>query len=224
MKATDNIIHIDGHQPSVDQIRLAVAVLRRGGVVVFPTSGLYGLGSDAFNAHAIERIFQIKGRDAGKPILVLIDTMEMVEQVAINVSPMGRFLMQQLWPGRVTFVVPAASRLPSELTGDSGKIGIRQAAHPVAAALVKVLGRPLTGTSANISGEEGCAAIEQIDSSIQRNVDLVLDAGSLRGGPGSTVVDVIGAIPRILRPGAVPAKEIMDLFDQFVVNNVDNGN
>lgn len=216
MKDIDNIIHINGDQPIVDQIRAAVAVLRKGGVVVFPTSGLYGLGSDAFDVKALERIFLIKGRDARKPILVLIDTMEMMDQVAIKVSPMGRFLMQRLWPGRVTFVVPAAHHLPSELTGDTGKIGIRQAAHPVAVALVKTLGRPLTGTSANISGGKGCAAIEKLDSSIQNSVDLVLDAGLLAGGPGSTVVDITGATPRILRPGSVPTKEIMDLFHQFV--------
>lgn len=183
-------------------------------MVVFPTLGLYGLGADALNPEAVNRIFRLKARDTRKPLLVLIDHPAMLAQIARPVSAMADYLMRCFWPGRVTFVVPAPTDLPSALTAGSDKIGVRQTSHPVAAALVRAVGGPVIGTSANLSGVCGCAAVKDLDPAILKAVDLVLDAGPLSGKP-STVVDVSGRQPIILREGTVPAADILEAFERF---------
>jgi len=206
---------VDPLHPATDAIARAAAVVRSGGVVILPTSGLYGLGADALNPDAVERLFRFKGRDRSKPILVLIASEAMLHQVAGPVDALARSMMACFWPGRVTFVLPARQGLPQGLTGGTGKIGVRQVAHPVAGALVRALDSALTGTSANLSGATGCAVIDDIDPAVVDAVDLILDSGLLRGGPGSTVVDLTMEKPAILRAGAVPGDEIMAVFEQL---------
>lgn len=216
MKPTGNIIAVDARQPARDTIERAAGLIRRGGVVIIPTTGLYGLAADAGNPEALARIFRIKGRDPGKPILVLIDRMEMLDQVAGEIASPVLQLISRFWPGGVTFVVPAHPGLSPILTSGSGTIGVRRVRHPVAAALVGAAGCPLTGTSANRSGAPGCAAVEEIDPSVLEAADLVLNAGPLAGGPGSTVVDVTATVPVILREGAVAGEHVLAAFTQIV--------
>jgi L-threonylcarbamoyladenylate synthase len=216
LKRTGNLIAVDARQPDMELILLAAGIIHNGGVVVIPTSSLYGLAADAGNPEALARIFRIKGRDPGKPILVLIDRMAMLDRVAGEIASPVLQLMAHFWPGGVTFVVPARPGLSPILTSGSGAIGVRRVRHPVAAALVRAAGCPITGTSANLSGAPGCAAVEDIDPSVREAVDLVLDAGPLAGGPGSTVVDVAGTVPVILREGAVPGAQVLAAFAQIV--------
>jgi len=203
---------VDPARPDDAVIARAAQTIRAGGVIVFPTLGLYGLGADPFSPAAVQRIFKIKGRRSGKALLVLIADMNMLDQVTTTPNDMALGLMHRFWPGRVTFILGARKELPAALTGNSGKIGVRLVAHPVAAALVRALAAPLTGTSANISGAGGCATIQTMDARLLHDVDLVLDAGPLAGGPGSTVVDVTGRTPVILRRGAIPRATIMAAF------------
>ena len=203
---------MDPARPDGAAIARAAQTIRTGGLVVFPTHGLYGLGADPFNPAAVQRIYTIKGRQAEKALLVLIANMDGLERVAAKPNAMALGLMHRFWPGRVTFVLDARENLPAALTGSSGKIGVRLVAHPVAAALVQSLAGPMTGTSANISGTGGCATVEAIDGRLLNGVDMVLDAGPLAGGPGSTVVDVSGDAPLILRQGAVAPAMIMEAF------------
>jgi L-threonylcarbamoyladenylate synthase len=210
LKPIDKIVPISAVRPDAAVIARAAQIIHRGGVVVLPTHGLYGLGADPFNPAAVERVFAIKGRQARKALLVLIAEMPTLERVALPPNAMALDMMRRFWPGRVTFVLQARKELPAALTGSGYKIGVRLVAHPVAAALVRAVGAPVTGTSANISGSGGCAAIGDMEGRLVDAVDLVLDAGPLAGGPGSTVVDVTGRAPRILREGAVPAKEILN--------------
>jgi L-threonylcarbamoyladenylate synthase len=167
------------------------------------------LGADARNAVAVDRIFAIKRRSAGNPLLVLVPDRDAVCQVAAEVPPVASRLMDRFWPGRVTLVFKAQSRLPQNLTAGTGKIGVRVSGHPVAAALVSKFGKPVTGTSANLSGRPGCDRIGALDPQVAAQVDLILDVGRLTGGQGSTVVDVTGSAPRIIREGAVSRSEIM---------------
>jgi L-threonylcarbamoyladenylate synthase len=212
LKPIAKIVPISATRPDHVDIARAAQIIRNGGVVVFPTYGLYGLGTDPLNGAAVERIFAIKGRQAKKAILVLIADMSSLDQVAVPPSATALTMMRRFWPGGVTFVLQARPELPAELTGFSVKIGVRLVAHPVAAALVRAVGAPVTGTSANISGLGGCAAIEDMDDRLFDVVDLVLDAGPLAGGSGSTVVDITGQTPRILREGIVPAEEIRRIW------------
>ena len=208
MKLTAKIVSVNAGRPDGTRIAQAARIVRNGGVVVFPTHGLYGLGADPFNAAAVERIYAIKGREVRKALLVLIADMPSLERVAVPPGALILDRMRRFWPGRVTFVLQARRDLPAALTGFGDKIGVRLVAHPVAAALVRAVGAPVTGTSANLSGSGGSAAVEALDARLLDAVDLVLDAGPLAGGPGSTVVDVTGRAPLILREGAVPAEEI----------------
>ena len=188
----------------------AAEIIRQGGLVVFPTYGLYGLGGDPFNPSAVQRIFDLKGRAPDQPLLVLIADMKDLNQVALPPNIMARDLMTRFWPGKVTFVLMAHKELPVALTSGRGKIGVRLVGHPVAASLVRALAAPLTGTSANISGTGGCATVQQIDTKLIQGVQMVLDVGFLAGGQGSTVVDVTGVKPMVLREGAVPTREILE--------------
>jgi len=199
--------------PESEIIQQTADVIKQGGVAIFPTRCLYGIGVDAFDAEAVDRVFKIKQRSVQKPILILIDRRRRLKRLVSHVSQAAYRIMDHFWPGRVTLVFEAIDAVPHYLTAGTGKIGIRLPGHPVAAALVKALQGPLTGTSANISGRPGCHRIGDLESRIAQQLDLILNAGALKGGSGSTVVDVTEDIPRILREGAVREQEISALFE-----------
>jgi L-threonylcarbamoyladenylate synthase len=204
---------IDPMLPDPATIRLAGRILRSDGIICFPTSGLYGLGAIWDNERAIERIYAIKGRDRSKPILILVPSADEIPALVTEIPDVARQLMQRFWPGRLTLVFRAAAHVSSHLTAGSGKIGLRLPMHPVAKALLQEIGAPLTGTSANLSGDAGCDAIKSLSPAIRRNVDLVLDAGKLMGKAGSTVVDVTVDPVRVLRWGAVGMDEWREWID-----------
>jgi L-threonylcarbamoyladenylate synthase len=201
-------LKVDPRNPGQQAIAVAARTLREGGVVVFPTHGLYGLGADATAPAAVEKIYRIKQRPLHKPLLILIARRGDLKEFVRRVPPVALPLMERFWPGRLTLVFEAGERLPRGLCGGTDRIGIRLTGHPVAAALVRAAGCPLTGTSANLSSHRGCARIDHLQAAIARQADLILDAGALAGGRGSTVVDVTCDPPRILREGAVSASRI----------------
>lgn len=203
---------IDPSRMQTALIDEAVATINRGGVVILPTSGLYGLCCNALNEEAVRRIFSIKNRAWEKPLLVLISHRRMLSTIVAAETALANELMDRFWPGKLTLVMQGRKGLPQGLCSDTGKVGVRLVAHPVAAAVVQAVGGPITGTSANLSGAGSCAAIDAVDPKVVRSAELILDAGTLEGGPGSTVVDVTGAAPRVLRQGAVPAADIMKGF------------
>lgn len=199
---TADCVRIDPADPDPDVIQRAVALLRHSGVLVFPTTGLYGLGADAFATQAVDRVFHIKRRPAGMPLLVMVAGRHAMGQVVKHVPDYAQRLLG-LWPGGVTLVFEAGNRVPPNLTGGTGKIGVRIPAHPVARALVETFGSPITATSANLSGRAAPDRVADLDPTIHVGVDLVLDAGQLAGGPGSTVLDVSRWPVRLIREGAV---------------------
>ena len=200
---------INSENPSVDIIQEAAGIIREGGVIAFPTRCLYGLGADAFNPEAVDRIFKIKQRSAKKPILILIDEPNRLTGLVTHISEAAKAIAERFWPGRVTLVFDAAAKVPETLTAGTGKIGIRLAGHPVAAALARAMQGPITGTSANVSDCPGCHQIDDLQPAVAEQLDLIIDVGPLKGGRGSTVVDVTGEIPLVLREGVVSKREIM---------------
>ncbi|MGD8262458.1 MAG: L-threonylcarbamoyladenylate synthase [Desulfobacterales bacterium] len=206
------VINIDPEDPASKVIEEAASFIKEGGVVCYPTRSLYGLGADAFNANAVDRIFAIKKRSQQKPILVLINHPGQLTQLVRRVPSSAVKLMQRFWPGWLTIVFEARDTLPDNLTAGSGKIGVRLAGHAVALALTEEVQSPITGTSANLSGRPGCHRVDNLEPQIIRQVDLVLDAGALKGGKGSTVVDVCNGNPRILREGELTAQEISTIL------------
>jgi L-threonylcarbamoyladenylate synthase len=209
------IVAVDPGHPAPQIIEPAADMLRRGGLLVFPTRSLYGLGADAFNSQAVARVFSIKRRDPRNPLLVLIDDDQWLDSLVETPGDAARHLMRNFWPGKVTFVLKALKGLPPGLISESGKIGVRLVEHPVALSLVRALGRPLTGTSANLSGTGGCADIHTLDPVLLSAVDQVLDCGMLMGGAGSTIVDATVVPPVVLREGSLPAREIIQAYHFF---------
>ena len=202
------ILRVDQESPNEDVIGKAAALIRMGGLVVFPTSSFYGLGTSALREEAVDKIFRVKKRDFRNPILVLIASLAELDPLVQSIPKPATRLIETFWPGSLTLVFQAESVLPSNLTGNTQKIGIRLASHAVACSLVRAVGNPITATSANISGQGGCSAVARLDQHITDQVDLVLDAGSLLGGAGSTVVDVTVEPPKVLREGAIAADRI----------------
>ena len=212
MKMLNNIRKTDPVFPDPDIIREAGDIIKKGGLIIFPTQSLYGTGVNPFDTEAVDRIFQIKERSADKPILLLISHQKELENLVKNISSAALAVMNKFWPGNVTILFEAKDILPMNLTGGTGKIGLRLCIHPVASALIKAAESPITGTSANLSGNPGCSDISKLDMKIAENADLIIDAGTLKGGTGSTIVDLTADFPVILREGIIPAKDISALF------------
>jgi L-threonylcarbamoyladenylate synthase len=199
---------IDPRQPDREAVAAAADVIREGGVVVIPTRHLYGLAADALNPAALARVYAIKGRPADKPLLILVKSRSDLPALVKTVPEEARRLMDRFWPGRLTLVFVAREVLPSVLTGGTGKVGIRRPAHPVGRALLDRLSRPVTATSANLSEQAGCHRLDALAPALWSAVDLVLDAGPLPPGPGSSVVDVTVPPPRVLREGQLTTAQI----------------
>jgi L-threonylcarbamoyladenylate synthase len=183
-------------------LHAAARALTLGSVIAFPTETFYGLGAAALDAAAVDRMLALKGRPAGKPVLVLVDSVTMAEAVA-EVSPTARALMTRHWPGALTLVMPAHAHLPGGVTAGTGTVGVRMSPHPVAHGIVGALGAPVTAPSANPAGAQPPTTADEVLRHFADGIELVLDAGPTPGGAPSTVLDVTVDPPRILRAGAV---------------------
>jgi len=202
---------VDASRPDPADLEAAVRVLRAGGLVAFPTETFYGLGALALDEAAVARVFQAKGRPGDKPLLVLVDSLAMVERLARQVPDRSRRLMARYWPGPLTLVLPARADLPRALTAGTGTIGVRLSGHPVARALVQAAGTPVTAPSANPHGEMSPCTADEVIAALGTRVDLVLDGGPTPGGPASTVLDLTRTPIVVLRAGAVvPAPEDLE--------------
>ncbi|HVN87665.1 MAG TPA: L-threonylcarbamoyladenylate synthase [Candidatus Binatia bacterium] len=186
----------------------AVDALRRGGVIVYPTETLYGLGADATNPSALAKLLALKVHRDGKPISVLVSERAMLDVVAARVAPIAEHLIERFWPGPLTLVVEARADVSDELTAGSGTIGVRWSSHPIASALVARLNRPITAPSANPSGAAPATTIAEARAYFGDRIEVYVDAGTCSVGAGSTIVDATGATPRILREGAIPSRTI----------------
>jgi L-threonylcarbamoyladenylate synthase len=197
------LVAVDAAAPSPVAIEQAAAVLRADGLVAFPTETFYGLGAAALRPAAVQRVLEVKGRPEGKPLLVLVDSVAMVERLAATISARARELMARHWPGALTLVLAARADVPAEVTAGGGTIGVRLSAHPVARALVSALGGPITAPSANPSNAEPPTTAAGVVGYFGDALPLVLDGGPTPGGPPSTVLDVSVEPPRLIRAGAV---------------------
>ena len=202
------IIKIDPGRPEPDRITEAVAILKGGGVIAFPTETFYGLGADAGNERAVKQIFGIKGRDFRNPIPLIIGKKEDLSGLVEDIPALAETLMTRFWPGPLTLVFEASGRVNPGLTAGTGKIGIRISGHPVATALAVGLGGPITATSANLSGKKECSSAGDVLDQIGGRLDGVIDGGLTAGGQGSTILDVTCDPPRILRHGAISAARL----------------
>ena len=202
-------LKIDPGKPVEEKLAEAVRILRDGGVVAFPTETFYGLGADARNETAVERIFRIKGRDFHNPIALIVAEEKDVIPLVEEIPAAATLLVKTFWPGPLTLIFRAAPPVSPRVTGGTGKIGIRVSSHPVARFFAESLAGPLTATSANPSGGTECSSADAVIRVLGDLPDAVIDGGATPGGAGSTVLDVTFSPPRILREGAIPRNRIL---------------
>lgn len=189
-------------------IARAVRVLRDGGLVGFPTETVYGLGADASNPEAVRRIFDAKGRPADHPLIVHLAAPSQVVEWARDVPPDAAALAEAFWPGPLTLILPRASCVSDLVTGGQDTVGLRVPSHPVAHRLLQAFGGGLAGPSANRFGRISPTTAEHVRDDLGERVDLILDGGPSQVGIESTIVDVTGGAPRVLRPGMITAARI----------------
>jgi L-threonylcarbamoyladenylate synthase len=197
------VLAVDPLHPQGEAIAQAAAVLRRGGLVAFPTETVYGLGAHALDAQAVAGIFQAKGRPAGNPLIVHVAAAEDILQVAADWAQLAGRLAQRFWPGPLTLVVPRGPGVPDVVTAGGPTVAVRVPAHPVALALLEAAGVPVAAPSANRSGLLSPTLAEHVLLGLDGRIDMVLDGGPTPGGVESTVLDVTTSPPRLLRPGLI---------------------
>jgi L-threonylcarbamoyladenylate synthase len=210
--ATD-LIEIDVDQPNPEALERAANVVRRGGVAAIPTEALYTLIADPLNLQAVGRVFKAKGRATERALPVLVSDVIMAEEMARDLTTRFFLLARHFWPGPLTMIVPAASKVPLKVTGNTGRLAMRQSRSAIANHIVELIGRPLIGTSANISGQPTNRSGIEVFANLDGAVDLVLDGG-LCAGEGSTTIDITEPYWRVIKAGAISEKDIAEVLKQ----------
>ena len=206
------LLKVDPRNVDLALISQAAEIVRGGGVVVYPTDTVYGLGCDPFNIASVERIYRIKGRER-KPLPVLASSMEHVERI-VTLNKTARRLAEEYWPGPLTLVVPRreGSNLPEEVSAGSRYVGVRIPDNPVAVSLIEASGGLLIGTSANKSGELSPRTAEEAALQVGGEVDVIIDSGPTKYGISSTVVRVEGSRITLIREGVISLEEITSIL------------
>ena len=195
---------IQSRRISKSSLREAGEVVRGGGVIAFPTETFYGLGVDPLNVPAVQRLYDLKGRSPQtSPILVLIRSRRELRALDSEITPAAERLMQACWPGPLTLVFRAAEAVPSVLTAGTGTIGVRLSAYPDVQRVLEIIGGPLTGTSANRTGQPPATTADEVERAFGADVDLIVNGGPTPGGLPTTVVDTTVSPPRLIREGCV---------------------
>src|SRR5665213_2894155 len=207
-----DLIEIDAERPSERAIERAAAAVRRGQVVAIPTDALYTLVCDPLNLHAVGRIFSAKGREQDRALPLLVSDVVMAEELTKEISARFYLLARHFWPGELTIIVQASSRVPLKVTGNTGRLAMRQSKSKVANALLERLAQPLIATSANLSGQPTCTSGIEVFGVMDGSVDLVLDGGTV-AGTGATTIDVTEVMWKVIKEGAIAEKEIAEVLN-----------
>jgi L-threonylcarbamoyladenylate synthase len=206
--ATD-LVEVDAEEPQPEAIERAAGAIRRGRVVAIPTDALYSLVADPFNLRAVAGVFRAKGREIHRSLPLLVADAIAAEDLASELNNRFFILARRFWPGPLTIIVPASARVPLKVTGNTGRLAVRQPRSKIASALIAAMNQPLISTSANISGSPTCRSGIQVFGTMDGRVDLVLDGGVCTGA-GATTVDITEPYWKIIREGAIEEKEIAE--------------
>jgi L-threonylcarbamoyladenylate synthase len=208
------ILKIDPIAPQSERVARAAYLIRQGQLVAIPTDTLYGLAADPFQTAAIERLFIAKDRPANSPVLLLVDSIEMVTGLSKNLPRSFHALAKRFWPGPLTIVVGASERIPAIVTAHTGRVGLRLPAAAVPRAIVGALGTPITGTSANRSGSVAGRSAEEVEKSLGNFLPLILDGGPSTAANASTVISLGGESWELIREGVIRRSELEAFFRQ----------
>ncbi len=202
------ILQIDPQKPEYEILEIAVSVLKKQGIIALPTETYYGLAVDPFSEIALEKLLTIKRRSRKKPILLLLGLREMLSQVVSEIPNWAQDLMDRFWPGPLTLVFKARKNLPKAITAATGTVAVRISSHKVPTLLSETFGKPITGTSANVSGYPPAIKAEEVKQMLPE-VDLILDGGETPGGLPSTIVSITEFPPKLIRSGKIPFNKIL---------------
>ena len=200
------------------EIEKAVRILQKGGVIAFPTDTVYGLGADAYNDRAVERVYGIKNRPKYQQFPLLIADVKQMTTLAGPIPEIAWFLARRFWPGGLTLVLSKANSVPAYLASGP-TIAVRIPNHPVCLALINGLGNALTGTSANTSGQPAALSAEEVQQQLGGRIDLVINGSKCPGGKESTIVDTTREPPTILRQGIIPSHDIDKAYEEYLEAN-----
>lgn len=210
------IVKINAENPEASLVQYAADQIRAGQVLGMPTDTFYGLAADPFNLRAVDRVYDIKSRSRHKPLSLLIESVDQAEDLARPLPQEFHALVRRFWPGPMTIIVRAASRLPLKVTANTGNVALRVPNSRIALSVIKAAGIPITATSANLSGAAECTTAVAVRDQLQDRIPLIVDGGTSPREVASTIVDLTDdeARWRILREGAIPAEEISRFFAQ----------
>lgn len=203
------------------QIERGISILRQGGLVAYPTDTVYGLGACVNLPQAVERVYQVKQRPRNMPFPLLLANTAQIAEVAQPVSPLAWLLIRGFLPGALTLVLPSSGSVPDNVTAGEKTIAVRIPDHPVPIAIIEGLGAPIVGTSANLSGQPSPLTASEVYSQLGNQVDLIIDGGRCSGDKGSTIVDVTGVAPVILREGVISREELEQVAGTIVIRQKD---
>ena len=210
------IVKISSEKPEPSLIRYAADQIRAGQVLGMPTDTFYGLAADPFNLRAVDRVYEIKSRSRHKPLSLLIEDVEQAEELAKPLPQEFRALAKKFWPGPLTIIVKAASRLPLKVTANTGNVALRVPNASIPLAVVKAAGIPITATSANLSGESECTSAEAVREQLGVRIPIIVDGGVSPREVASTIIDLTDEEARwkVIREGAIPSQDISGFFAQ----------
>ncbi len=196
----------------LEQVKKCAAVLRSGGIAAYPTDTVYGLGADIYNDKAVAKVFAVKRRPPNLPLPVLIADLSQLKDLTADVPSSAGRLITAFWPGALTLVFNKTTNFNSAVLAGEGKIAIRMPGHSITLRLIKEAGCPIVGTSANLHSLPAVLTAADVREQLGTAIDFIVDGGPCHGGTESTIVDITGDKPVILRTGAIPEKTIFDLL------------
>ena len=210
------IVKINQDSPEASLVKYAAEQIKSGYVLGMPTDTFYGLAADPLNLRAVERVYEIKSRSRHKPLSLLIESVDQAEELARPLPEEFYKLARRFWPGPLTIIVQAASRLPLKVTANTGNVALRIPSAKIPLAVIQAAGIPITATSANLSGASECTTAEQVRDQLQDRISIIVDGGTSPREVASTIVDLSDheARWRVIREGAIPAQEISTFFAQ----------
>ena len=205
-------MYIDLKEKDFAKLEEPAKIIKGGGIVVFPTETVYGIGANGLNAEAVKKIYEIKRRPLSKPITLLVNSMEMIERVAKNITPLEYAIIKEFFPGPLTIILQKKDVVPDIVTSGGMTVGIRMPANEIALELINRAGVPLATPSANISDKPSKTNIKDVMSDFPEGVDCFIDGGKSKIGVASTIVQVIDGVPHILRQGTITEEQINKLI------------
>jgi L-threonylcarbamoyladenylate synthase len=212
------IIRLDANNLEQDKLQYAAGIIKNGGLVAFPTETVYGLGANTFDKAAVSDIFKAKGRPSDNPLIVHISDKNSINSLVSTLPACAEALMEAFWPGPLTLVMPKSEEVPDIITAGLDTVAIRMPSHPVALALIEKAGVPIAAPSANSSGRPSPTLAEHVIEDLSGKIDVIIDGGKVEVGLESTVLDITGEVPIILRPGGITHEQLVKVLGRVDID------